>query len=279
MLEKHPERARDKDSKGNYPLHVLCLNGRGRVHPPPISVIRELIKSCPEAVKSKWWRHGRLPIHLAVQSFCSDEVLVALLNAYPDSAKLKDAPEDRHGQRSLLDAPKDALEHAKNENNAAAEAVITTFLEQRGMAVKRSFENAALLHLLSTRFTGVSNDAAARVKLCVERLGEHVACFNPNADNNKIAAGKDAEANAIWLLRWREMLSRAAVTGGHVVQVLSVAEGLSHMQHAEADMAADKGVSVVLVTCGEGCDEDVDEDVDTQVQSLGLAVARTSALS
>ena len=97
-----------------------------------------------------------------------------------------------------------------------------------------------------------------------------MACFNPNADNSKLAAGKDAEANAIWLRQWRKMLQRAAETGGRVVQVLSVSEGLSHMQHAEADMAADRHVPVVMIECGESGAGTIEE----QVRASGLDVAR-----
>merc|ERR1712147_429102 len=94
-----------------------------------------------------------------------------------------------------------------------------------------------------------------------------VACFNPNSDNNKIAAGDHAKANAIWLKRWREMLNKAHQTGGSVVQLFSQKENLSDMQEAEADMAADKKVPVKVITFSA-----VDEgDIARQLQKLQLA--------
>eukprot|EP01047_Picozoa_sp_COSAG01_P075460 COSAG01_NODE_12939_length_1660_cov_0.933376_2_plen_176_part_00 len=50
------------------------------------------------------------------------------------------------------------------------------------------------------------------------------------------------------LLTWREMLELARIKGGCVVQMI-VPPGLSKMQVAEADMAADKGVPVVVINC------------------------------
>ena len=72
--------------------------------------------------------------------------------------------------------------------------------------------------------------------------------FNPNYDNAKFQAGQAELANAIWLLTWREMLELARAKGGCVVQML-VPPGLSKMQEAEADMAKDKGVPVVVLDC------------------------------
>jgi hypothetical protein len=136
------------------------------------------------------------------------------------------------------------------------------------LQAKSDFEHARLLHVISTRFAGVSNAAAAEAKAVVEALGPGVACFNPNTDNNKLAAGKDAEANAIWLRRWRDMLERTQQTGGCLLQILSVGEGLSHMQHAEADMAADKHVPVVVIEVGSA------DGIEVQLQRHGLEVAR-----
>ena len=79
-------------------------------------------------------------------------------------------------------------------------------------------------------------------------VSKTVMAFNPNTDNAFLMEGDATSANAIWLRNWRERLEDARRTGGAVVQVL-VPPGLSQMQLAEADMAADKGVPVVLVDC------------------------------
>jgi len=115
-------------------------------------------------------------------------------------------------------------------------------------SVARAFEEARVVHVLSTRFHhGPSYGTAQRVKALVEACDGH-ACWNPNTDNVVIAALDQAKANAAWLLRWREMLTKAQATGGFMLQVLSEDDGLSDMQQAEAGMAEDKGVSVKVIT-------------------------------
>ena len=78
------------------------------------------------------------------------------------------------------------------------------------------------------------------------RRSGYVQCFDPNMDNAFSVAGDTRQANAEWLLNWREQLENARRTGGSVVQIL-VRPGLSPMQVAERDMANDKGVPVVVL--------------------------------
>ena len=68
------------------------------------------------------------------------------------------------------------------------------------------------------------------------------------------------------------MLQRAHQTGGCLLQVLSVGEGLSHMQHAEEDMAADKHVPIVVLKFGDGTDGD---SIEVQLRRHRLEIART----
>lgn len=57
------------------------------------------------------------------------------------------------------------------------------------------------------------------------------------------------QANAIWLLNWRDIgLENARRTGGACVQVL-VPPGPSSMQIAEESMARDRGVRVLKIDC------------------------------
>ena len=56
------------------------------------------------------------------------------------------------------------------------------------------------------------------------------------------SAAEVSVANAIWLRNWRWALERARATGGRVIQII-VSPGLSEMQVAEADMAADRGTA------------------------------------
>ena len=53
-------------------------------------------------------------------------------------------------------------------------------------------------------------------------------------------------ANGIWLLNFRWAMDLAQRTGGRMIQVYAP-PGLSDMQVAEAQMAADKGIPVVRV--------------------------------
>ena len=144
-------------------------------------------------------------------------------------------------------------------------------------AAWRAFHAAERVHVLSTRFQGVHYFVAARVKLLLESRRQEVACFNPNTDNAAMAGQVAADANMIWLKRWREMLTLAARTGGCVLQICIVGEKLSDMQDAEADMAADKGVRVVQLSfeAPEGADEVSCGTVDAVLQSKMLSLEAT----
>ena len=86
------------------------------------------------------------------------------------------------------------------------------------------------------------------VKAHVERMGQQrYKCFNPNRDNAAIQGGDSAKANGIWLKTWREALVRAQQTRGCVLLLDLEEAGLSAMQEAETDMAADKEVPVVTL--------------------------------
>ena len=75
--------------------------------------------------------------------------------------------------------------------------------------------------------------------------GVKVKVFNPNTDNALILGGLEKEANAKWLLNWRKALDRSKETHGNVFQIL--VDEPSNMQDAEASMASDKGVPVVIL--------------------------------
>lgn len=121
------------------------------------------------------------------------------------------------------------------------------FREAQQQAIDR-FNRASRLHVLSTRYHGVSFEVAAQVKRLLETQ-EGVACFNPNTDNAVIAGQDKSQANAVWLKRWRQMLKQAATREqqGVVIQMHYEPEGLSEMQDAEQEMAEDKAVQVVRV--------------------------------
>ena len=133
---------------------------------------------------------------------------------------------------------------------------------QTNKAFKRRFEDADIVLVFSVKFRRDRDQprescdpfkSAANAKAALEKR-EGVMAFNPNYDNAKFQAGQAELANAIWLLTWREMLELARAKGGCVVQML-VPPGLSKMQEAEADMAKDKGVPVVVLDCRQvkGC--------------------------
>ena len=102
------------------------------------------------------------------------------------------------------------------------------------------------LSVLSTRFREASFGAARRVKREIESglRGEPRPCFNPNEDNINYSDNDQASRNDRWLLVWQHMARQARASGGEIVQLVDESEGLSAMQTAEADFAADIGVSV-----------------------------------
>ena len=144
-----------------------------------------------------------------------------------------------------------------------------------GQELKQAFEQATLVHVISTRFrrfhtqlsphiqtdkfdNPLSCDpfkSAQEVKKALERIPGPTTCvFNPNRDNACLMGsaflmgGKGESASAIRLKNYRWALDRAHQTGGCCVQVV-VKPGLSIMQVAEAEMAAEKGVRVVRLDC------------------------------
>ena len=239
LLAAHPTGAGEKDRDGRTPLH-LAAKCRA-----PVPCIEALLAACPGAAADTD-EDGWLPLHYAVRHQLSPPAVRLLLDAHPAGGKARNSD----GQDPFELAAEQADERRGNPASLELVELLRDFLATRGQRARRSFDDATLIHVLGTRFAGASHAAAANVKVGVEALGEHIACFNPNVDNNTLAGGLDAEANAIWLRRWREMLGRAAATGGRVVQVLSAAEGLSHMQHAEAEMAAERREPVVVIECG-----------------------------
>ena len=134
--------------------------------------------------------------------------------------------------------------------------------------------------LLSTRFavplslveshTGLTPlDCSDLVKASIESLGPFKV-FNPNRDNAALAGGDEEKANGIWLRMWRRMLVRALETGGCVLRLDVEAAGLSDMQEAETDMAADKRVPVVVIQYNNGTTPDeLLEAIEARKHQLG----------
>ena len=139
----------------------------------------------------------------------------------------------------------------------------------RGAAVRRIYAEASVVHLLSARarkdasqidrhhpdFVRMSCEPARSAENLQRWLQEQpgVKVFNPNTDNAFVLEGLvDVDGvNGMKLLNFRGAdfgLERVRATGGCMLQLL-VPPGLSTMQQAEADMAADKGVRVVIVDC------------------------------
>jgi hypothetical protein len=234
------------------PLHTAVINTA------PVEVIRALLAAHPEAASAIDDGDGRTPLHWAAEDHSTPaESVRALLDAYPDGARQR----DRHGNDFVKIAMIPYTTYCRGAEEGMEEMVkardewtkpeglveFEAWLTERAGAAGVSFEDAKTLHVLSTRFSGVSFQVARTVKELIEARMPSTACFNPNEDNLTLAEGKAAEANAAWLKQWRKMLKRAAKVGGRVVQLLSESEGLSDMQEAEEDMAEDKGVPVVIV--------------------------------
>ena len=109
--------------------------------------------------------------------------------------------------------------------------------------------------VLSTRYAGQNGGSSEGittlscsdlVKGYLESFGT-LKVFNPNRDNAALQGGNPEKANGVWLRQWRRMLVSALETGGCVLRLDLEEAGLSDMQLAETDMAADNGVPVVTI--------------------------------
>ena len=89
VLEAYPDAVKDTVSNdiSTLPLHLAILKKRSR------DVINALIDVYPEGatVRMKWQREEKLPLSYALTCGVSDEVVLAILSAYPDAAKEKSA--------------------------------------------------------------------------------------------------------------------------------------------------------------------------------------------
>lgn len=67
-----------------YPLHYACERR------PPVEVVNELIKLCPEAASKRTMPGGALPLHIACTWYAPENVVDALLAADKNSCKTLD---------------------------------------------------------------------------------------------------------------------------------------------------------------------------------------------
>ena len=159
---------------------------------------------------------------------------------------------------------KTAADWAMGNNHPMVAAYLDPEAAQaKGEALKNEIATADRVHVISTRFrkdrSQVALDAksgrpvyeqscdpfktAYYLKRAIDKT-KGVVAYDPNGTNAYLTAGKGSDRpQAVWLLNWRQALSRAKETGGCCVQIV-VKPGLSDMQRAEASMAADKGVRV-----------------------------------
>jgi len=235
--------------------------------------LRELINAYPEGAQLKN-HNGELPHHRA-RFDERKECLELLLKAYPAGAKAENNDKElphhvsaKHNSTACMELLMKAYPEGaqakgyqgKTPADIAMEKgfpMLYAFLDPEGAAakgdsLKKEFEKAKVVNVISTRFRGLEENegtswdpfvASRSVWKRLERR-EGVKTFNPNYDNAFLMKGDAAQANGIWLRNFRWAMTLAQKTGGRMIQVV-VHPGLSDMQHAEADMAADKGIPVV----------------------------------
>ena len=225
---------------------------------------------------------------LMLAAIRGDEELTRLLLAANADASFRGGYNDRTAAELALD----------NAHPMVYALIDRVGAEVKGAALKREFTEAKLVHVLSTRYMmdpsqkGVEGacdpkTAAATVKRVLEAdplvlsrkwgfiddektsFPGTVKVFDPNADNAFLMDGDPTQANAIWLLNWRQVgLENARRTGGSCIQVL-VPPGPSPMQIAEASMANDRGVPVVRIDCSQtSIAIDVDAAEQREVRAL-----------
>lgn len=167
-------------------------------------------------------------------------------------------------------------------------------------ALRREFAAAEVVHVLSSRpkkdasqldrthpdHIKLSCDpcrSAEALQRYVQEGGAVVRCFNPHAEGALLTDGDVEQAHGWYVLNWRSAefgLERARRSGGCVLQLL-VPPGPSPMQIAEAEMAREKGVRVIVVDCtairGEAFDYQFAEMPDVRqlsnVKGVGGATA------
>lgn len=84
ILHEFPQAATlDNNKYGMYPLHVSCFYAQSE------TIVQELIKVCPEAVRSKD-SYGRYPLFYAYTSNQNEIVIQELITLFPEAAKQKD---------------------------------------------------------------------------------------------------------------------------------------------------------------------------------------------
>jgi len=81
LLDLYPDAISIKDDHGEIPLHSACDNTE-----PSFETIELLISQYPDAVHTPKI-HAMLPLHLALQCGASTNIIMTLLNHFPDAAK------------------------------------------------------------------------------------------------------------------------------------------------------------------------------------------------
>jgi hypothetical protein len=85
LLELNPFAARQVGAHGYLPLHVACLCRTIKA-----DVVGRLVAAHPAALRTREPQKDGLPLHLAVQTGASEEVLMELLTNYPEASFVQD---------------------------------------------------------------------------------------------------------------------------------------------------------------------------------------------
>ena len=145
ILALDPASATKKDRDGDLPLHVATRNGT-------TDTVIEILRVAPELAKIVSEDDGT-PLHVAARHSAPVQVTKALLDAYPDGAKVEDGEGEfpLHAVCAALgsDDLMDETSEAENEND------------------RRDFENAKLLY---EHFPDAVHYTDAKGKIPAERL-------------------------------------------------------------------------------------------------------------
>lgn len=145
-----------------------------------------------------------------------------------------------------VDAEQELEEHAAEERRMMLEDAGTIIIV---LSTRYSAPKAATVEESLEELHGMSPlRCSDLVKDYIEANGPNIRVFNPNRDNAALQRGDPEKANGIWLRTWRTMLIRALDTGGCVLRLDLEEAGMSDMQEAETDMAADKGVPLISMS-------------------------------
>ena len=178
MLELYPESINARDSEGLLPIHH-AVRGRKPAEGKKAEIVELLLMYDPEAATQKTTRLGRLPLHMACESYVGRLCVVqALFDVFPEAIRVLDG----NGNTALTLATKRGLQSITNfletqqayVTQAQDMTAMMTPDENGWLPLHRALEDKAPLGSIKLLLTG--NLSAVRVPDNNTAFPLHIAC-------------------------------------------------------------------------------------------------------